>query len=70
MRVLAESKDLRDQLGRVGGEKVRKVYDWQVTVDRMLSIYRRVITSKGCLIHSIRFNRCANPQGGDVFVSS
>jgi glycosyltransferase involved in cell wall biosynthesis len=38
---LAASPALRRTLGRNGLEKVRRDYDWEVKVDRMLEVYRR-----------------------------
>jgi hypothetical protein len=33
---------LRTALGRAGHERVEREFDWEVKVDRMLAIYRRV----------------------------
>ena len=42
MRQLAESKNLRDQLGRAGRVKVEEEYDWNTKINQVLSIYRSV----------------------------
>jgi glycosyltransferase involved in cell wall biosynthesis len=40
---LAQAPDERDRMGRNGREKVRRVYDWDVKVDRMIGYYRQVM---------------------------
>lgn len=38
---LAASPGLRREMGRFGRDKVRRVYDWEVKVDRMVDVYRQ-----------------------------
>ncbi len=40
MKQLAESQSLRDRLGRAGRDKIETVYDWEIKIDQILSIYR------------------------------
>jgi glycosyltransferase involved in cell wall biosynthesis len=37
---LAASPALRREMGRQGRDKVRRDYDWEVKVDRMVAVYR------------------------------
>jgi glycosyltransferase involved in cell wall biosynthesis len=40
---LAASPELRREMGRHGREKVRRDYDWEVKVDRMVAVYRHAV---------------------------
>jgi glycosyltransferase involved in cell wall biosynthesis len=42
---LAQFPDERLRMGRNGLEKARRLYDWDVKVDRMIDCYRRAIRS-------------------------
>jgi glycosyltransferase involved in cell wall biosynthesis len=42
---LAQAPDERARMGRNGREKARRVYDWDVKVDRMIGYYRQAMQS-------------------------
>jgi glycosyltransferase involved in cell wall biosynthesis len=41
MLKLAQSPDLRRKMGRAGQERVRKYFDWERKVDRIVEIYHQ-----------------------------
>lgn len=45
MGKIAGDRNLRESLGRAGRARVVAEYDWQIKIDRMLAIYRRVMAS-------------------------
>jgi|GEM_PF-2407618 len=40
---LARSPQEREAMGRAGKEKVRRTFDWEVKVERMIEIYQQVV---------------------------
>lgn len=42
---LAESRDLRVQMGRAGRRKATQLFDWEIKVDQMMEIYRGALGS-------------------------
>ena len=46
MLKLAQSPELRLSMGRAGVERVRKYFDWERKVDRILEIYQQTCGEK------------------------
>lgn len=56
---LASDAKLRASLGRAGLERVRREFDWEVKIDRMLDIYLNVASAWQASAADARCNECA-----------
>ena len=40
---LVEDKDLRDKMGKAGRDRVKRLYDFEKNVEKMIAVYQRII---------------------------